>query len=211
MELIGLKSLKMRLMKPLKEWMLTSECSINWNGSKKCSSPYSPLQKCFSAIIMPYLVKLYSQRKDILKKDLIFPSGSKRHVPNVACIASIFHWVIVRKFDWEPKMEEGGWEGKKTKLSFLPSPSPTPFPFIPSFCSCLTFSTQAILDGELDRDRFKGRELKPGQSSHRYSRKKMLQAIFSALSIQLVIITHKQTRTLKLKLWNITTLIVMSW
>ena len=170
-----------------------------------------PFAKVFFSHNYALFSKLYSQRKDILKKDLIFPSASKRHVPDVACIASIFHWVIVRKFDWEPKMEEGGWEGKKTKLSFLPSPSPTPFPFIPSFCSCLTFSTQAILDGELDRDRFKGRELKPGQSSHRYSRKKMLQAIFSALSIQLVIITHKQTRTLKLKLWNITTLIVTSW
>ena len=67
-------------------------------------------------------------------------------------------------------MEEGGWEGKKMKLSFLPSP--TLFPFIPSFCSGLTFSTQAMLDVELDRDRFKGSELKPGQSSHRYSRKK---------------------------------------
>ena len=107
--------------------------------------------------------ELYSQRKDILKKDLIFPSASKRHVPDVACTASIFHWVIVRKFDWKLKMEEGGWEGKKTKLSFLPSP--TPFPFIPSFCSGLTFSTQAMLDGELDRDRFKGSELKPGQSN----------------------------------------------
>ena len=35
MELTGLKSLKMRLMKPLKEWMLMSECSIN------CSLPRS--------------------------------------------------------------------------------------------------------------------------------------------------------------------------
>ena len=38
MELIGLKSLKMRLMKPLKEWMLMSECSIN---SPYCSLPRS--------------------------------------------------------------------------------------------------------------------------------------------------------------------------
>lgn len=62
-------------------------------------------------------------------------------------------------------MEEGGWEGKKTKLSFLP------FPSLP-FCSGLTFSTQVMLDGELDWDRFKGSELKQGQSSHRYPRKK---------------------------------------
>ena len=67
-------------------------------------------------------------------------------------------------------MEEGGWEGEKDE-TFL-SPLPTPFPFIPSFCSGLTFSTPAMLDGELDSDRFKGSELKPGQSSNRYSRKK---------------------------------------
>ena len=30
----------------------------------------------------------------------------------------------------------------------------------------------AILDGELDRDRFIGSELKPEQSNHRYSMKK---------------------------------------
>ena len=129
-----------------------------------------PFAKVFFSHNYALFSKLYSQRKDILKKDLIFPSASKRHVPDVACIASIFHWVIVRKFDWEPKMEEGGWEGKKTKLSFLPSPSP--FPFIPSFCSGLTFSTQVMLDGELDWDRFKGSELKQGQSSHWYPRKK---------------------------------------
>ena len=178
MELIGLKSLKMRLMKPLKEWMLMSECSINWNGLKKVFFSIQPFTKVFFSHNYALFSELSSQRKDILKKDVSFPSASKRHVPDVACIASIFHWVIVRKFEWEPKMEEGGWEGKKTKLSFLPFPSP--FPFIPSFCSCLTFSTQAMLDGELDRDRFKGSELKPGQSSHRYSRKKdVTRYIFS--------------------------------
>ena len=76
-------------------------------------------------------------------------------------------------------MEEEGWEGEKTKL-FLFFPPPPPSPSILFFALALTFSTQALLDGELDRDRFKGSELKPGQSSHRYLRKKdVISYIFS--------------------------------
>ena len=90
MELIGLKSLKMRLMKPLKEWMLMNESALTEIDKKKVFFSIQPFAKVFFSHNYALFSKLYSQRKDILKKDLIFPSGSKRHVPNVACIASIF-------------------------------------------------------------------------------------------------------------------------
>lgn len=60
--------------------------------------------------------------------------------------------------------------GKDETFPFSPPPPPSPsFLF---FALVLTFSTKAMLDGELDRDRFIGSELKRRQSSHRYSMKK---------------------------------------
>ena len=61
--------------------------------------------------------------------------------------------------------------GREKDETFL-SPLPHPLPLHSFFLLWSNFSTQTMLDGELDRDRFKGSELKPGQSSHRYSRKK---------------------------------------
>lgn len=62
--------------------------------------------------------------------------------------------------------------GRGKDESFPFSHPPPPSPSFLFFALVLTFSTQAMLDGELDRDRFIGSELKRGQSSHRYSMKK---------------------------------------
>lgn len=62
--------------------------------------------------------------------------------------------------------------GRRKDKTFPFSPPSPPSPSFLFFALVLTFSTQAMLHGEFDRDRFKGSELKPGQSSHRYSMKK---------------------------------------